>query len=206
MAPTPRFTSLVFATLWFSLHVKAQPGQSLTFDTAIPTGPIGGCLTASSNADGAPVIIQACPVGATPSASETSRTGTFVSLSLASDVSLCIAASANSTSAPVTVETCSSKSPTQTWIGLGVGIIKSVQNSSLCLATNGDATSPGTKLLSSDCSQSNPANGWDPDWQAGRVEQCIDLTDGKKTAGTQLQIWNCTAGNTNQNWVTSFNF
>ncbi|KAJ7875056.1 ricin B lectin domain-containing protein [Mycena leptocephala] len=135
-----------------------------------------------------------------------------VTLSLASDTSLCIAASANSVSAPVTVETCSANSPTQTWIGLDVGIIKSVQNSTLCLATSGDATSAGTKLVLSDCSQTNPSNGWDLDWQAGRVENagasnmCIDLTDGNETPGTQLQLWNCTAGNTNQNWVISYNF
>ncbi|KAJ7915240.1 ricin B lectin domain-containing protein [Mycena leptocephala] len=316
MALTLRFTSLVFTTIYFSLHASAQvpvPGQSLTFDTAIPTGPVGGCLTASSNADGAPVIVQDCPVGAAPSTSNTwvaaagvgkpgalkifgdkcldvkdgvNADGTklqiwtcaagntnqqwisagspgspqivwagknkcvdvtnhnvtngnvmqiwdcdasfsnsnqnwsiaivtepkTISISLASDTSLCIAASTNSTSAPVAVETCAANSPAQTWIGFDVGIIKSVKNNGLCLATSGDATSAGTKLVLSDCSQTNPANAWDLDWQAGRIENvaasnmCIDLTDGKKTAGTQLQIWNCTAGNTNQNWVISYNF
>ncbi|KAJ7225121.1 ricin B lectin domain-containing protein [Mycena haematopus] len=316
MAPTSRFTSLVFATIYLSLHANAQvplPGQSLTFDTGIPTGPVGGCLTASSNADGAPVIIQDCPVGLPPSASNTwvaaagvGKPGALkifgdkcldavngvdgdgtklqiwtcasgntnqqwvsagspgspqivwagknkcvdatngnvtngnvmqiwdcdasssnsnqnwgiaivtepksVSLSLASDTSLCISASANSTSAPVTVETCSSNSAAQTWIGSSVGIIKSAQNPSLCLATSGDATSAGTKLVLSDCSQTNPSNAWDLDWQAGNIENvaasnmCVDLTDGKQTTGTQLQIWHCTTGNTNQNWVASFNF
>ncbi|KAF8179561.1 ricin B lectin domain-containing protein [Mycena galopus ATCC 62051] len=315
MAPTPRFNSLVFATIYF-LHAYAQvpvPGQSLTFDSGLPTGPVGGCLTASSNADGAPVIIQDCPVGTAPGATNTwvaaggvgkpgalkifgdkcldvkdgvdadgtqlqirtcasgntnqqwvsagspgspqivwagknkcvdvtngnVTTGNVmqiwdcdtsvsnsnqnwgiaittepksVSLSLVSDPSLCIAASANSTSAPVTVENCSSNSTTQTWIGLGIGIIKSEANTDLCLATNGDATSAGTKLVLSECSQTDPANAWDLDWQAGRVENvpasnmCIDLTDGKEIPGTQLQIWNCTEGNTNQNWVITYNF
>ncbi|KAJ6479701.1 ricin B lectin domain-containing protein [Mycena sanguinolenta] len=296
MAATPRFASLIFVTIYFSLCANAQvpvPGQSLTFDTGIPTGPVGGCLTASSNVDGAPVIIQDCPVGTAPSAANTwvaaagvgkpgalkifgdkcldvtdgldadgtklqiwtcasgntnqqwvsaGQPGTpqivwagknkcvdvtngnvtngnvmqiwdcdasfdnsnqnwgiavvtqpkSVSFSLASDPSLCIAASANSTSVPVTVETCSANSPAQTWIGFSVGIIKSVQNSGLCLATNGDATSAGTKLVLSDCSQTDPSNAWDLDWQAGRVENvaasnmCVDLTDGKQTAGTQV--------------------
>ncbi|KAJ7880656.1 ricin B lectin domain-containing protein [Mycena leptocephala] len=283
MALTLRFTSLMFATIYFSLHASAQvpvPGQSLTFDTAIPTGPVGGCLTASRNADGAPVIVQDCPVGAAPSTSNTwvaaagvgkpgalkifgdkcldvkdgvNADGTklqiwtcaagntnqqwisagspgspqivwagknkcvdvtnhnvtignvmqiwdcdasfsnsnqnwerthprlrhpcSVSLSLASDTSLCIAASTNSTSAPVTVETCSSNSPAQTWIGFDRG-----------------GTSAGTKLVVRDCSQTDPANAWDLDWEAGRIENvaasnmCIDLTDGKETAGTQASF------------------
>ncbi|KAJ7245984.1 ricin B lectin domain-containing protein [Mycena rebaudengoi] len=287
MAPTTRFTSLVFATIYFSLHANAQvPVYESKFLRALDR-PVGGCLTASSNADGAPVIIHDCPVGAAPSVSHTwvaaagvgkpgalkifgdkcldvkdgvNADGTklqiwtpacvdvtngnvttgnvmqiwdcdasssnsnqnwgiaivtqpkSVSLSLASDASLCIAAFANSTSAPVTVQTCIPNSPTQTWIGFSVGIMKSAQNTSLCLATSRDATSAGTKLVLGDCSQTNPANAWDLDWQAGRVENvaasnmCIDLTDGKETAGTQLQIWNCTAGNTNQNWVVNYNF
>ncbi|KAJ7196202.1 ricin B lectin domain-containing protein, partial [Mycena pura] len=316
MAPSPRLTALVFATINFCLHASAQvpvPGQSLTFNTGIPTGPVGGCLTASSNADGAPVIIQDCPDFVPPTASNTwvaaagvgkpgalkifgdkcldvtdgvNADGTklqiwtcaagntnqqwisagspgtpqivwagknkcvdvtngnvtngnvmqiwdcdttfsnenqdwgiaivtepkSVTLSLASDTSLCIAASANSTSAPVTVETCSPNSPAQAWSALGVGIIPSGLINGMCLATSGDATSAGTKLVLSACSQNDPANAWDPDWQAGRVENvaasnmCIDLTDGKETPGTQLQIWNCTAGNTNQIWVFSYKF
>ncbi|KAJ7887902.1 hypothetical protein B0H13DRAFT_1888659 [Mycena leptocephala] len=113
-----------------------------------------------------------------------------VSLSHASDTSLCIAASANSTSTPVTVETCSSNSPARTWIGFDVGIIKSVQYNGLCLATSGDGDEARVERLLAD----RPSQ-----W-------CIDLTDGKETVGTQLQIWNCSAGNTNQNWVISYNF
>ncbi|KAJ7266376.1 ricin B lectin domain-containing protein [Mycena haematopus] len=315
MAPA-RFISLILATIYLTLHAKAQvpvPGQSLTFNTAIPTGPVGGCLTASSNADGAPVIIQDCPVFDAPTASNTwvaaagvgkpgalkifgdkcldatngvdengtklqiwtcapgntnqewvsagSDPGTpqivwagnnkcvdvtngnvtngnvlqiwdcdasfdnsnqnwgialttqpkSVSLSLASFPSLCIASSANAPSAPVTIEPCSA-SPTQTWLGSGVGPLASAQNSTLCLAPSGDALGAGTRLVLSACSQSDPASAWDLDWQAGRIENvaaedmCVDLTDGNQTPGTQLQIWNCTAGNTNQDWVASFNF
>ncbi|KAF7349945.1 hypothetical protein MVEN_01295400 [Mycena venus] len=35
--------------------------------------------------------------------------------------------------------------------------------------------------------------------EEGAYAPNFDLTDGQKTPGTQLQIWNCTAGNTNQN-------
>ncbi|KAF7352511.1 hypothetical protein MVEN_01216000 [Mycena venus] len=306
MAPAPRFISLVFATIYFFLHANAQvpvPGQSLTFDTGLPTGPIGGCLTASSNADGAPVIIQACPPGVgkpgalkifgdkcldvkdgvdadgtklqiwTCASGNTNQqwvsagspgspqivwagknkcvdvTNGNVTNGNVMQIWDCATASSNTNqnwgiavvTEPKSWVSSPSPSPSpptrlfalpppptlhplplpprpaptppaQTWIGLSVGTIRSVQSSNLCLATSGDATSAGTKLVLGNCSQTNPANGWDLDWQAGRVENvaasnmCIDLTDGKETAGTQLQIWNCTAGNTNQNWVASFNF
>ncbi|KAJ7644785.1 ricin B lectin domain-containing protein [Roridomyces roridus] len=306
--------SLVFAALYLSLQVQAQvprPGQSLTFDTGLPTGPVGGCLTASSNADGAPVIISSCLAGEAATASNTwvatagvGKVGTLqifgdkcldvtngvdadgtklqiwtcgsgnpnqqwvsagqggqgtpqivwagnnkcvdvtngnvtqgnvmqvwdcdssntnqnwgiavvnqpksVAFTLAADTSLCLATSANSTSAPITVETCSS-SPAQNWLGFDVGSIPSAQNRALCISTAGDATSPGTKLILNECSEV-AARSWSVDWPAQRLENvaasnmCIDLTDGKQTAGTQLQIWNCTDGNTNQNWIADFQF
>ncbi|KAJ7915106.1 hypothetical protein B0H13DRAFT_1872340 [Mycena leptocephala] len=64
MAFNRSLISLILAALSLSISAQApdepSPGQSLVYDTALSTGPVGGCLTASSNADGAPVIISGC--------------------------------------------------------------------------------------------------------------------------------------------------
>jgi hypothetical protein len=53
------------------MHILKNKVQFLSANSSFHLGPVGGCLTASSNADGAPVIVQDCPVGAAPSTSNT---------------------------------------------------------------------------------------------------------------------------------------
>ncbi|KAJ7161837.1 ricin B lectin domain-containing protein [Mycena crocata] len=53
----------------------------------------------------------------------------------------------------------------------------------------GGPNSPSAPAIKLGISQ--PTNG----------EMCLDLTDGSKANRTPLQIWKCTAGNTNQIWT-----
>ncbi|KAJ7458243.1 ricin B lectin domain-containing protein [Mycena latifolia] len=254
MAPTHRFTSLVFATIYLSLHANAQvPVFHLC--------PVGGCLTASSNADGAPVIIQDCPVGAAPSVSNTwvaaAGVGKAGALKIFGDKCLDMKDGVDGDGTKLQIWTCASGNTNQQWVSAGspgspqivwagknkcvdvtngnvtngnvmqiwdcdasfsnpdqnwgIAIVtqpKSVSlslasDTSLCIAASANSTSAPVTI--ENCSSNSPMQTWIGS-SVGIIKSCIDLTDGKKTAGTQLQIWNCTAGNTNQNWVVSYNF
>ncbi|KAJ7493560.1 ricin B lectin domain-containing protein [Mycena latifolia] len=75
----------------------------------------------------------------------------------------------------------------------------------------------GSPLVIHDCNTEDTAN---QDWQlsfftrqnAGPQsitvfgDKCIDVTGGVNADGTKLQIWTCTAGNTNQQWISVTDF
>jgi hypothetical protein len=83
----------------------------------------------------------------------------------------------------------------------------------ISVADNAD----GSPLVIHDCNTEATAN---QDWQlsfftrqnAGPEpitifgDKCIDVTGGVNADGTKLQIWTCSAGNTNQQWISVNNF
>ncbi|KAJ6451144.1 ricin B lectin domain-containing protein, partial [Mycena sanguinolenta] len=160
MALTPRFLSLILATICFSLNADAQvpaPGQSLTFDTAIPTGPVGGCLTASSNADGAPVIIQDCPVFDAPTASNTwvavAGVGEAGALQIFGDKCLDVTDGVDENGTKLQIWTCTPGDTNQQWFSAGQPgtpqIVWAGKNKCVDV-TNGDVTN-GNVMQIWDC-------------------------------------------------------
>lgn len=68
--------------------------------------------------------------------------------------------------------------------------------------SSGSTTTPSTGSDSSNSGSSGSsttASGYIEATQA--AGKCVDLTDGGKTNGTKIQIWDCVKGNTNQQWT-----
>ncbi|KAJ7703936.1 ricin B lectin domain-containing protein [Mycena rosella] len=75
----------------------------------------------------------------------------------------------------------------------------------------------GSPLVIHDCNTEDTAN---QDWQLSFFDKenagpqpitifgdkCIDVTGGVNADGTKLQIWTCSAGNTNQEWISVNDF
>ncbi|KAK7042552.1 ricin B lectin domain-containing protein [Favolaschia claudopus] len=117
----------------------------------------------------------------------------------------CITA-ANATNAPVTVSTCTQEATGQ--------IItdpdhngRMVMYDDLCVTPAGNTIADGAKLVLAPCDADNKMQLWNH--RTGSVTSkanagfCFDLPNGNTTPGTQLQIWSCFSGNTNQEWVES---
>jgi hypothetical protein len=82
------------------------------------------------------------------------------------------------------------------------GAIHPKSSSSLCLAVSGKATANGSAVVVATCDGST-SQSWA--FQSGTLRvygtKCLDVPSGNTTNGTKLQIWDCGAGNTNQEWT-----
>ncbi|KAJ7688019.1 ricin B lectin domain-containing protein, partial [Mycena rosella] len=81
----------------------------------------------------------------------------------------------------------------------------------IAVAENAD----GEPLIVHNCNTENLANqGWNLTFWTGPVknvgpqhitvfgDKCIDVMDGVNADGTKLQIWTCSEGNPNQQWIS----
>jgi hypothetical protein len=80
-----------------------------------------------------------------------------------------------------------------------------IDNYEKCLAAASDVNGAAVEI--EDCAI-GPGDGrqiWTVSGSTLQVfgNMCLDVTDGATANGTPLQIWECTAGNTNQEWKLS---
>ncbi|KAJ7642112.1 ricin B lectin domain-containing protein, partial [Roridomyces roridus] len=77
-----------------------------------------------------------------------------------------------------------------------------------CIGATGPTN--GSPVILNDCLPTSPdvTTSWvvpKGKGVAGQLQifgsKCIDVKDGVNADGTELQIWDCTAGNTNQLWI-----
>jgi hypothetical protein len=133
-----------------------------------------------------------------------------------SAASLCIAASSAALNASIILSPCTSDGGSagfalQHWqdpTAIGQLMIPT-PTQQLCVAPMGSTPASGTKLVLQVCDAQNAAQHWGH--ETGNIvnalteHDCLDLTDGKAVAGTQLQIWGCGffggVDNTNQDWI-----
>ncbi|KAF8198747.1 hypothetical protein K438DRAFT_1966709 [Mycena galopus ATCC 62051] len=153
MAFNRSLISLILAALSLSISAQApdepSPGQSLVYDTALSTGPVGGCLTASSNADGAPVIISGCFDGeASVFNTWVATNGTGIgTLQIFGDKCLDVTNGVDADGTPLQISTCVAGDASQQWISAGqIG-----GTPHICVnVPNGDVTA-GTVLQITEC-------------------------------------------------------
>ncbi|KAF7331484.1 Carbohydrate-binding module family 13 protein [Mycena kentingensis (nom. inval.)] len=135
--------------------------------------------------------------------------------SLKANSGLCIAASSTTAGSPVVAAACTANSAAQTWAPASAGNVGTVSifNATLCLLAAGEGTPvAGTKLVVDTCPhEKNAKFNWHTDISTissavSGTNLCVDLTDGKQTAGNQLQLWTCVAGSTNQLWNLKYGF
>ncbi|KAF7358220.1 hypothetical protein MVEN_00870700 [Mycena venus] len=178
------------------------------------------CLDATNGvlADGTPIQIWDCDSTNRnqqwfPKAESTPKSFTIAPKSA---TSLCVAASSAALNASVILSPCTSDGGSagfalQHWqdpSAIGQLMIPT-PTQQLCVAPMGSTAASGTKLVLQVCDANNAAQHWGH--QTGNIvnaltaHDCLDLTDGKAVAGTQLQIWGCGffggVDNTNQDWI-----
>jgi hypothetical protein len=133
-----------------------------------------------------------------------------------STTSLCVAASSAALNASVILSPCTSNGGSagfalQHWqdpSAIGQLMIPT-PTQQLCVAPMGSTAASGTKLVLQVCDAQSAAQRWGHGTgnivNALTAHDCLDLTDGKAVAGTQLQIWGCGffggVDNTNQDWI-----
>ncbi|KAJ6560394.1 ricin B lectin domain-containing protein [Mycena capillaripes] len=130
--------------------------------------------------------------------------------------SLCVAASSAVLNASVILSPCTSDGGStgfalQHWQDPSAAgqLMIPTPTQQLCVAPIGSTFTDGTKLVLQVCDTSNAAQRWGHG--TGNIvnaltgHSCLDLTDGKAVAGTQLQIFSCGffggVDNTNQDWI-----
>jgi hypothetical protein len=84
----------------------------------------------------------------------------------------------------------------------GAGALHPKSSSTLCLAVAGKATANGSAVVVATCDGS-ASQSWALQNGTLRVygTKCLDVPSGNTANGTKLQIWDCSAGNTNQAWT-----
>ncbi|KAJ7858760.1 hypothetical protein B0H13DRAFT_1727078, partial [Mycena leptocephala] len=132
------------SVLSLSLYANAQlpvAGQTVKFQTVLSTGNPGNCLTATSNADGAPVIIKDCGTNATSLNSWVLPKGSNVvgTLQIFGDKCLDVTSGANTDGTKLQIWTCAAGNTNQMGIPAGPTITWSGKNKCVDV-TNGNIT------------------------------------------------------------------
>ncbi|KAJ6551792.1 ricin B lectin domain-containing protein [Mycena capillaripes] len=178
------------------------------------------CLDATDGvlADGTPIQIWDCDStnrnqGWFPKAESHPKSFTIAPKSA---TSLCVAASSAVLNASVILSPCTSDGGSaafalQHWqdpSAIGQLVIPT-PTQQLCVAPMGSSPADGVKLVLQVCDAGSAAQRWGH--QTGNIVNaltnhgCLDLTDGKAVAGTQLQVFGCGffggVDNTNQDWI-----
>lgn len=105
---------------------------------------------------------------------------------------------------PVTINNCASGSRRQSWVFVSGTTSVKLAGTNYCLDA-GSNPGNGIKMKVWTCYDNLPAQTWyytnDLRIAVKDQGQCLDLTDGSKTNGNQLQTWSCQSGNNNQVWT-----
>ncbi|KAJ7062842.1 ricin B lectin domain-containing protein [Mycena amicta] len=169
-----RFSSLVFAAICLTVRVNALfplAGQTVVYTSDVNNG--ASCLTATKNADGAPVVISDCPLGTGGSTSlpenqqwvTTGGTEQVGQIKIYGDKCLDVVDGNTANGAKLQIWTCATGNTNQMWVSSG---------------------SPGSPQIT---------------W--ANKNKCVDVTNGVVTAGNQIQIWDCDGAQTNPNQLWS---
>ncbi|KAJ7621986.1 ricin B lectin domain-containing protein [Mycena polygramma] len=147
-----------------SLYANAQlAGQTVLFQSLLSPSEPGNCLTATSNADGAAVVIKACGTNATQLNSWVVPNGAGVSgpIQIFGDKCLDVTNGANTDGTKLQIWTCASGNTNQLWTSSGSAdatITWTGQNKCLDV-TNGDITD-GNPIQIWDCDSTNDNQEW----------------------------------------------
>ncbi|KAJ7254834.1 ricin B lectin domain-containing protein [Mycena rebaudengoi] len=160
------FVSIFLASAFLIFQVNSQqpplPGQTVQFRTGLSDGPTGGCLSASSNVDGAAVVIQMCSA---PTAANSwvvpNGNNAAGPLQIFGNKCLDVKDGVNADGTRLQIWTCASGNTNQLWepeFG-SVGNIVWVGKNKCVDLTNGNTTN-GNQLQVWDCNSSNPNQIW----------------------------------------------
>ncbi|KAJ6476840.1 ricin B lectin domain-containing protein [Mycena sanguinolenta] len=162
----PSFVSILLASAFLISQVNGQQpplaGQTVQFRTGLSDGPTGGCLSASSNADGAAVVIEMCSA---PTAANSwvvpNGNNANGALQIFGDKCLDVTDGVDADGTRLQIWTCASGNTNQLWepeFG-SVGNIFWVRTNKCVDLTNGN-TANGNQLQVWDCDTSNPNQIW----------------------------------------------
>ncbi|KAF7351875.1 hypothetical protein MVEN_01149000 [Mycena venus] len=198
-----------------SLYANAQlAGQTVKFQSILSAA---SCLTATSNADGAPVVIKNCGTNATSFNSWVvpKGAGAVGTLQISEDKCLDVTENTNTDGTKLQIWTCAAGNTNQTWVPSLGSLVWSGKNKCLDV-TNGNITDGNQKnpalcvaasastanatVVIEPCSPGSALQTWsDP---AGRGNAMLGdnlcMTPGSITAGTKLVLAPCVASNAAQ--------
>ncbi|KAF8191951.1 ricin B lectin domain-containing protein [Mycena galopus ATCC 62051] len=135
---------------------------------------------------------------------------TFSDTNAQEGVFKCVTMSDDSDGAPVVIQDCDFTGPSnQVWSFSG----STIRQGDKCIDVTDGRNVDGVKLQAWTCADGNTNQQFQhlggavlnqPDdiihWLA-HPDKCMDLTNGAETNGTQIQMWTCFSGNTNQMWT-----
>ncbi|KAJ7927061.1 ricin B lectin domain-containing protein [Mycena leptocephala] len=157
----------VFIALAFTVSISAVEIQSASSEFF--NAGIQGCISASTNASGAPLVIHNCNTEAAVNQdwqvffSTTPNSSPVQQIRIFGDKCIDVTDGVNADGTKLQIWTCTEGNANQQWI-------------------------------------SPPAGGAPSIFQWNGTDKCLDLTDGNIADGNVLQIWTCSFG-THQNWL-----
>ncbi|KAK7041158.1 ricin B lectin domain-containing protein [Favolaschia claudopus] len=141
------------------------------------------------------------------------------SIQLKKDPSLCVAASAPEAGAFIVIEGCSFGSTSQTFTDPNNNSPGLMKLFDMCVSIDSTENArDGDKLVLKKCEDFSPKQQWNHENSVlvnslASPRMCLDLTDGKASSGTPLQIWDCSSlastgafQNDNQEWIVRNTF
>ncbi|KAJ7916052.1 ricin B lectin domain-containing protein [Mycena leptocephala] len=133
-------------------------GQTVKFQSILSAG---SCLTATSNADGAPVVIKSCGTNATSFNSWLVPKGSSAvgTLQIFGDKCLDVTGGANTDGTKLQIWTCAAGNTNQMWIPALIGTLTWSGKNKCIDVTNGNATD-GNQIQIWDCNSSNSNQLW----------------------------------------------
>ncbi|KAJ7858979.1 ricin B lectin domain-containing protein [Mycena leptocephala] len=193
------FASLLSACA-VSLQVNCRAGQTVKFQSILSAG---SCLTATSNADGAPVVIKNCGTNATSLNSWVvpKGSGAVGTLQIFGDKCLDVTGGANTDGTKLQIWTCAAGNTNQMWIPFLGSLAWSGKNKCIDV-TNGNATD-GNQIQIWDCDSSNRNQIWNniavtTPKSYKNPELCVAAS--ASTANATVVIEPCSPGSALQTW------
>ncbi|KAJ7778396.1 ricin B lectin domain-containing protein [Mycena metata] len=150
--------SLLTVSASFSLYASAQlAGQTIKFESILSPSQPGNCLIASSNTDGAAVVVGECGTNATALNSWVVPNGANSPgpLQIFGDKCLDVTNGANADGTKLQIWTCATGNTNQLWVPTGSDNIITWSGTTKCIdVTNGDLTD-GNQVQIWDCDSTN---------------------------------------------------
>ncbi|KAJ7160295.1 ricin B lectin domain-containing protein [Mycena filopes] len=206
--------SLFTASTFLSLCASAQlAGQTVKFESVLSPSQPGSCLTATKNADGAPVVIQACGSNATALNSWVVPNGANSPgpLKIFGNKCLDVTGGADVDGTKLQIWTCATGNTNQVWVPAGSDNLITWSGHSKCVDVTGGNLADGNQIQIWDC-ETNPTTNDNQKFLVNAVNTPASFTIASKknpglcisasanAANASVVVEPCNATSASQKW------